>query len=135
MSGEKPTEVVHRDSQFVSIMNDDVPWRLKLLDWLFHQGVSTVLLFGLGVGVWVKLPTMMETIDRGYQKNASDHRQIAEKYLEAAQIHAKTVSDILVSQRTEQHEHQRMMVELLRRSDLTAKDLQEAIEASRTDDP
>lgn len=127
----KHSEVVHRDSQFVSIMDPDIPWRLKLIDWLFHQGVSTVLLFGLGVGIWVKLPAMMDAIDRGYQQNAKDHKAIADTYLQSAKLHANTVDKLVMSQEREQLEHQRMMIELLKRSDITADELTEAIQAAQ----
>lgn len=46
----------------------------KLIDWLFSQGVSTVLLFAilafLAHGVVVLVPTHIKQIEEGYGRNA-----------------------------------------------------------------
>lgn len=38
--------------------------------WVFSQGVSTVLLFVLIIGVWYGIPAHIEMVQKGYDKNA-----------------------------------------------------------------
>jgi hypothetical protein len=43
-------------------------WRDLLTKWLFSQGVSTILLFAIGVGVWYGWPAALANIQSGYER-------------------------------------------------------------------
>lgn len=59
----------------------------KLVDWLFQQGVSTVLLCGIlcfmGYAVIYVVPTHIDQIDKGYQRNADSLSKSLERIVES----------------------------------------------------
>lgn len=61
--------------------------REQLSDWLFQQGVSTVLLFAILAGgmyaARVMVPAHIESIKDGYQKIEDSHRKEREDYLKS----------------------------------------------------
>lgn len=108
----------------------DADWRTRGMAWLANQGVSTVLLLGLCVGIWIRVPDLLNSVQSGFDKNADEHNKIAEKYLEAARISADATKSFLDTHRRESVEHRRLIIELIKRSDITAKEFQEAVDVS-----
>ena len=60
----------------------------KLLIWLGHQGISTLLLIGILYGTWTALPKAIEQIQLGYDKNATQLEK-------AFETHAKSIDKVL----------------------------------------
>ena len=61
--------------------------REQLSDWLFQQGVSTVLLFAILAGgmyaARVMVPAHIESIKEGYRQMEDSHKKEREDYLKA----------------------------------------------------
>ena len=53
------------------ILNPDVSIQAKVVAWLVHKSDTTILLFLLLYGVWVKSDTVIASIQAGYDKNAA----------------------------------------------------------------
>ena len=63
----------------VRVTDKDVTVKEKLADWLFNQGVSTVLLFMLvaifAYGIKYMVPVHLKQIQEGYEKIESAHER------------------------------------------------------------
>lgn len=106
-------------------------FKANLGQWLFAQGVSTVLLVLIGVGIYVRAPQLMKQIQAGYEQNAEAHKEIAKSYKEAVDTHAQTAETILEAHSRDERESQRLVVELLKRApNMTAEEFTEAVEAA-----
>lgn len=78
------------------ILNPDVSIQAKITAWLVHKSDTTILLFLLLYGVWVKSDIWLSAVQSGYDKNAA-------------------VLEKAVERMSAQHEKDRQfMVELLR---------------------
>ena len=63
------------------ILNPDVSIQSKVVAWLVHKSDTTILLFLLLYGVWVKSEVLLTSIQQGYDKNASALEKSVDKIL------------------------------------------------------
>jgi hypothetical protein len=102
----------------------------NFFNWLYEQGVMTVLLFAILAGVWYSAPSIVRQIQAGYDKNAIDHKTIADTYLDAVKVQAETSTSIMDQHARETRENRRLITELLKRSDLSSTEFTEAVDAA-----
>jgi hypothetical protein len=107
--------------------------RDNVFNWLYDQGVVTVLLFAILVGVWYSAPTIVAQVQSGYDKNALDHQKIADTYLQAVKAQAESAAGIISQHARETRENRRLITELLKRSDLSSAEFTEAVDAATED--
>jgi hypothetical protein len=63
------------------ILNPDVSIQAKVTAWLVNKSDTTILLFLLLYGVWVKSDTMLLSLQQGYDKNAAALEKAVDKLI------------------------------------------------------
>lgn len=63
------------------ILNPDVSVQAKVVAWLVNKSDTTILLFLLLYGVWVKSEVLLTSIQQGYDKNASALEKSVDKMI------------------------------------------------------
>lgn len=53
-------------------------WKFLVINWLFHQGVSTILLFGMCFGLWKVIPPELENQRKADQLKVAEFKAINE---------------------------------------------------------
>ena len=83
------------------ILDASIPAKAKLAAWAVNQGVTVVLLFALLIGIYVRVPQILATLQAGYEKNAIDlqaaaarYEATAERLLVVIEKHAKNPVEI-----------------------------------------
>jgi hypothetical protein len=64
------------------ILNPDVSIQSKVVAWLVNKSDTTILLFLLLYGVWVKSDTMLTAVQAGYDKNAAALEKSVDKLVQ-----------------------------------------------------
>ena len=64
------------------ILNPDVSMQAKITAWLVNKSDTTILLFLLLYGVWVKSDTMLTAVQAGYDKNAAALEKSVDKLVQ-----------------------------------------------------
>ena len=82
-------------------------WRDRGADWLFQQGVSTVLLVLIVVGAWYGIPTWIDKIETG-------HRSERQDYLSAVKEQQVTFNDALKTMITDGREQRKELLDTAR---------------------
>lgn len=100
------------------LLDPNTSWKAKAVAWLASQGVSTVLLFAILVGVHQSWPGVMDQWRAGYDQNAKQLESAAEKY-------AKTV-DVVMSQ---WREDRSLILEMIRSNTAAIRMLQAEMRA------
>ena len=65
--------------------------------WLFSQGVSTVLLFVIAVGLWKAVPFVLEKVEAMSIKHATDLEKIQDKFDRVVSEQQSVVKDLGVA--------------------------------------
>lgn len=83
------------------ILDPTIPAKAKFVSWVVNQGVTVVLLFAILIGVYIKAPEMLEQMQAGYDRNASELFKASQLYegntdrlLQVIESHAKQPIDI-----------------------------------------
>lgn len=63
------------------ILNPDVSIQSKVVAWLVNKSDTTILLFLLLYGVWVKSDVLLTTVQAGYDKNAAALEKSVDKLI------------------------------------------------------
>lgn len=82
-------------------------WKDRLAEWLFSQGVSTVLLvailaaiaYGGHHAMTTAIPKHLEQIQRGYKEVSEDHRQTVKEIVDSNERERKVLHDWLREKR------------------------------------
>ena len=62
------------------LIDPNTSWKVKIATWMVSQGVSTVLLFSILVGIHQATPDVLLNLREGYKHNAEDLQKAADKY-------------------------------------------------------
>lgn len=101
------------------------------------QGVSIIgwIFAGtMGYGIYMQFPVILDRIDKGHYDAtvyfAHSQEKFAKDILDSAKLRSQDLQNTLKAFRDDEREDRRMMVEMLRRSNINAKELSEAIDAA-----
>lgn len=115
-------------------IKDETGWGNLLRNVAVNQGVGWVFLGAILWAIYVQAPAIIEKLEVSRQTQANHFAESVKEVLkmdvEAANIRTKSVNDALEAFRMDEREDRRLFVEILKRSDLTPQELQDAIEAA-----
>jgi hypothetical protein len=105
----------------------------KILETQGVQIVGWIFAGGILYGIYVQYPVLVDRIDKGYQEAtdrfAHSQEKFAKDILESSRVRSDDLKVTLKAFRDDEREDRRLLVEVLRRSDMTSQELSEAIEA------
>lgn len=117
-------------------MVGDVP-PVENVSWAYiikTQGVAWALLFmiALGIGHATKtlVPQAVRTINEGYAENSKDLTKAAQAFADTAAENRKFMSAVIEDFKDERLRDQHLMLELIRRGDITGDVIAEAMESA-----
>lgn len=100
---------------------------VQLVGWIFAGAVL--------YGIYVQMPILMLQIERGHKEVNTQFTISQEKFardvLEATKIRSEDLRTTLEVFRADEQEDRRLLVEMLRRTSMTAEELSEAIERAQ----
>lgn len=98
------------------------------------QGISWLLLCAILYWLSIQLPEQqrlnIDLLGSQQTKFARDLKEISQDLKETAKIRSETLSSTLDAYRQDEREDRRLLVEILKRSDLSPSEFQKAIEAA-----